>query len=208
MKEKREPDLKRYAPILLKTGILIAILGFIAVAIYSPPPEEKGLKIKKPLEVVRIEEIPPQLKQLAAPPPPPKPRIPVAAETEEEVEQETIEETEFTGYERIPPELEISPQEVPQFVPYDKEPELIYLPTPEYPELARKAQIEGDVVLLLRINEKGNVIGVRVKESVHPLIDEAAIKVAWRAKFKPAMQRDKPVPVMIQIIIRFKLEED
>jgi len=199
-----ERDLKRYAPILLKVGVVIALIGFIVAAIYSPPPKKREIRIKAP-EVVRTEMLPPQLQQLAAPPPPPKPKIPVAAETEEEVEQETIEETEFTGYEKAPPEVTV--EEVPQFVPYDEPPELLYLPEPEYPELARKAQIEGDVKLLLKIDEKGNVIGVRVEKSVHPLLDQAAIKAAWKAKFKPAKQRDKPVPVMISITIQFRLEE-
>ena len=200
-----ERDLKRYAPILLKVGVVVALVGFIIAAIYSPLPKKKEVRIKAP-EVVRTEMLPPQLKQLAAPPPPPKPKIPVAAETEEEVEQETIEETEFTGYEKAPPEVTV--EEVPQFVPYDEEPKLLYLPEPEYPELARKAQIEGDVELLLKIDEKGNVIGVRVAKSVHPLLDQAAIKAAWKARFKPAKQRDKPVAVMVRITVRFRLEED
>jgi len=200
-----ERDLKRYAPILLKVGVVIALVGFIVAAIYSPPPKKKEIRIKAP-EIVRTEMLPPQLQQLATPPPPPKPKIPVAAETEEEVEQETIEETEFTGYEKAPPEVTV--EEVPQFVPYDEEPKLLYLPEPEYPELAKKAQIEGVVELLLKIDEKGNVVGVRVAKSVHPLLDQAAIKAAWKAKFKPAKQRDKPVPVMISIKIQFRLTED
>ena len=200
-----ERDLKRYAPVLLKVGVVIALVGFIVAAIYSPPPKKKEIRIKAP-EIVRTEMLPPQLQQLATPPPPPKPKIPVAAETEEEVEQETIEETEFTGYEKAPPEVTV--EEVPQFVPYDEEPKLLYLPEPEYPELAKKAQIEGVVELLLKIDEKGNVVGVRVAKSVHPLLDQAAIKAAWKAKFKPAKQRDKPVPVMISIKIQFRLTED
>ena len=133
-------------------------------------------------------------------PPPVRPEIPLDEEIEEPEETKA---TGFTEYDKLPPEVPVDT--MPEFIPYDKPPKLIYMPEPTYPEAARTACIEGEVVLLVRIDTTGKVIGVRVMKSLHPLLDREAIKVAWKAKFEPAMQRDKPVPVIINLRVNFKL---
>ena len=75
-----------------------------------------------------------------------------------------------------------------------------------YPELARKAGIEGQVVIAVLIDEFGNIVDTKVVKSLGPSgCDEAAIAAIKAVKWEPAMQRDEPVKVAIRIPIWFKL---
>ena len=75
---------------------------------------------------------------------------------------------------------------------------------PDYPDLARKAQIEGKVVVTVTIGKTGIVEDAVIFKSV-PMLDEAAIAAAMQCKFKPAKQRDKFVKVKMNIPFDFKL---
>jgi protein TonB len=70
--------------------------------------------------------------------------------------------------------------------------------------MARQSETEGVVVLLVGVDEFGNVIEASVAQSV-PGLDQAAIDAVMKWKFKPAKQRDVPVPVRISLPIRFTL---
>jgi protein TonB len=67
---------------------------------------------------------------------------------------------------------------------------------PVYPELAKKAGIEGMVVVKVLVNTKGDVEKAEIFKS-HALLDKAAIDAARQFKFKPGKQRDKYVKVWV-----------
>ncbi len=74
----------------------------------------------------------------------------------------------------------------------------------EYPPLLREAGVGGTVLIHLFINEEGDVENVLVAESSgHAPLDEAALRVGHRFELTPALNRDQPVPVWIQIPITF-----
>ncbi len=79
--------------------------------------------------------------------------------------------------------------------------------TPIYPMEARVREIEGDVVLEVVIDEKGNMVGpIRVKESI-PLLDAAAIAALKQWQFSPARDRDgRPVRVILDVPLHFVLD--
>jgi len=89
---------------------------------------------------------------------------------------------------------------------FDEKPETLYSVKPKYPELARNAGIEGEVRLVIIVNEDGTVGDVEVVKSLGFGCDEAAVAAIKQWKFTPGKQNDKPVPVKISIPIRFKLE--
>ncbi|PYT09492.1 MAG: hypothetical protein DMF49_01990 [Acidobacteria bacterium] len=75
---------------------------------------------------------------------------------------------------------------------------------PEYPEMARKARVEGKVIIEAVIDTDGNVVDVKVLRSI-PLLDKAAIEAVKRWKYRPAMQHGRPVKVYFTVVVEFNL---
>ncbi len=76
---------------------------------------------------------------------------------------------------------------------------------PEYPEIARRARLEGQVILAAVISASGKVVEVTVVRSSNPLFDEAAIEAVEQWEYEPARQRGRPVAVFFTIDVRFSL---
>lgn len=89
---------------------------------------------------------------------------------------------------------------------FDEPPRVVVQVPPEYPEMARKADLEGVVMVLISLDEFGNVEEATVIQGIEGL-NQAAIDAAIKWKFKPAKCRDIPVRVRIVIPVRFKLED-
>jgi len=125
-----------------------------------------------------------------------------------------MEPTDDPGAAETIPSNALDPAAVPTPVPsghssdyfdaYDRPPVVIKQVYPVYPELARQAELEGVVVLKVGIDELGQVREALVLESV-PGLDKAALDAIYQWQFKPAMQRDVPVPVWYTVPIRFRL---
>ena len=87
-------------------------------------------------------------------------------------------------------------------------PTVVDAPAPVYPEAVRNAGIEGSVAVEALLDLDGSVVDARVlKSSGNDMLDAAAIEAALRARFTPAMQRDKPVRVWISQTYHFKLND-
>ncbi|MEA3432032.1 MAG: energy transducer TonB [candidate division WOR-3 bacterium] len=200
---KESVDIKEKGGEYLKIGWVCALAIAIVAVLFIPECAPNPYKPRVEAGVITIE-LPPEMKQLAEPPPPPKPKMPVEAETAEEVEQTTIERTDFTGFEKAPPPPST---ETPDFVPYDTPPEPVYITKPKYPEIGRKAGIEGIVYLKLLLDTTGYVIDVKVVKSLNPAFDESAAKAARTWRFTPAKQRDRPVRVWLGYPVRFTLKD-
>jgi len=93
------------------------------------------------------------------------------------------------------------------FIPHDTPPRVKDLVLPEYPEELRQQSIEGIVVLHLFINEEGYVTNACVAQSLHPLLDEAALEAAKRTTFYPALKDGEPIGFWIVYPVRFQLED-
>ena len=153
-------------------------------------------------------EIPPPPEQIA------RPARPVISATAID-EDVTIAPTTFEAnpIENLPPpagaEVDISEQ--PVLTPYTVAPDLRNRAEVEralkryYPPLLRDAGIGGEVLVWFFIDETGKVRKTLLKEtSGHKALDEAAIKVAEIMEFSPALNRDKKVPVWVQLPISFR----
>jgi protein TonB len=90
------------------------------------------------------------------------------------------------------------------FVPVEQLPELVTIPEPEYPQMAREAQIEGVVKLQVLVGKDGKVKNVKIEQSIQ-MLDDAAKKAAEQAVFRPALWQKKPVAVWVSVPIRFSL---
>jgi periplasmic protein TonB len=91
------------------------------------------------------------------------------------------------------------------FVPVEQQPVLLAKLKIEYPELAKQAGLEGKVIAKVLVDESGNVVKV-VVISGEDIFKEAAIQVLKNAKFKPAIQNNRPVKLWITYPITFRLK--
>ena len=70
-----------------------------------------------------------------------------------------------------------------------------------YTDLAIKAGIQGKVIVLAVIDERGDVISVSIAKSLLPSLDEIALNAVKDTKFIPGRQRGKAVKVQVSIPI-------
>ncbi|MFQ5602682.1 MAG: TonB family protein [bacterium] len=77
----------------------------------------------------------------------------------------------------------------------------------KYPEIARIAGIEGRVIVMVLVSETGEVVKTEIQKSLgHSGCDNAAVNAIKSVKWKPALQKDKPVKVWVAIPVIFKLK--
>jgi protein TonB len=84
-------------------------------------------------------------------------------------------------------------------------PEVIYHPEPEFSEDARKAKLQGVVVLDVQVEANGLARIVRVRQPLGLGLDEKAIEAVQRWRFRPATRNGKAVPASAVIYVNFRL---
>lgn len=77
---------------------------------------------------------------------------------------------------------------------------------PQYTEIARKARIEGIVIIEAIIDARGNVTDVRVLKPLPMGLDQAALDAVKRWKFTPGTLNGQPVPVIFNLTVNFRLQ--
>ncbi|MCX7882257.1 MAG: energy transducer TonB [Brevinematales bacterium] len=137
--------------------------------------------------------------------PRPQPQPPVVAKKEGDItpsEKPVVEETnKIEDTPSLPPSKEFLP-----FYLVDDLPVPLVKISPEYPEEARRLGIEGAVVVKLYINERGEVEDIEIVKSPDKLLSQAALKSLQKARFSPARASGKPVPVILEFTLRFRLQ--
>lgn len=76
---------------------------------------------------------------------------------------------------------------------------------PKYTEEARKAKIEGKVVLELVVTAKGAPEEVRVVKGLGAGLDESAVESVRQWAFQPATRYGKPIRSRMRLEVGFKL---
>ncbi len=77
---------------------------------------------------------------------------------------------------------------------------------PQYTEIARKARIEGVVILQATIDRNGDVTDVKVLKGLGLGLSEAAAAAVRQTKFRPATLNGKPVGVYYNLTVNFQLQ--
>jgi TonB family protein len=78
-------------------------------------------------------------------------------------------------------------------------------PTPEYTEEARRAGVEGTVVLLAVLAADGNVKHVLLLQPLSYGLTEEAIMAARKIKFEPSIKDGRPVSQVVRLEYHFNL---
>jgi len=81
---------------------------------------------------------------------------------------------------------------------------LIKKVTPNYPQLAKQARIQGTVVLQAEISKEGTIQNLQLI-SGHPMLAPAAIEAVKQWRYKPYLLNGEPVAVETQVVVNFSL---
>src|SRR6202163_1784716 len=81
---------------------------------------------------------------------------------------------------------------------------LIKKVTPNYPQLAKQARIQGTVVLQAEISKDGTIQNLQLI-SGHPMLAPAAIEAVRQWRYKPYLLNGEPVAVETQVDVIFSL---
>lgn len=158
-----------------------------------PPPEQK-------------QEIP-KARSKKVPIPDPTPDEPEPIRLEEEIDEQIELPTDdiIFGIPEGPPPSEPSG---PIHVGGDMNPPVkVNSPQPQYTEIARKARIQGVVIVQAIIDKEGNVTSVKLLKGLPMGLDTAALDAIKRWKFKPATLADgRPVAVYYTLTVNFQLQ--
>jgi TonB family protein len=92
-----------------------------------------------------------------------------------------------------------------RFENFDVHPEVIEDAQPEYPESARKAEVEGVAIVTVTVGRFGTVIEACVAESLNPVFDQPALDAANQFRFNPALLDGNPVLATIDIPFKWSL---
>lgn len=216
MRKKREADLRLKYNIHLQVGFIISITLFITIFNIRIPTKAPATIIIEEQEEIFIEEVI-QTKQIETPPPPPRPPVPVEVPNDEIIEDEIIDldtELDLDGPLDLPPPPPPKSEETQDdfFVVVEQMPQLIgglasLQKKVKYPEMARRAAIEGRVTIQFIVNEQGEVENPRVIRGIGGGCDEEALKAVMTARFKPGMQRGRPVRVQYSLPIVFRFAD-
>ena len=217
IKRTSENNLRNYYTILLEVGLILALLIMTLLVRVNFTTEADEEIVMEEQEVVEMEEIV-QTKQQETVPPPPRPPVPVAVPNTEIIENVDINidaEIDFSSQMDMPPpppqeEEEAAEEEDDFFVLVEEMPELIgglqaLQKEVQYPERALRANIEGRVYVQFIVNEKGEVENPRVIRGIGGGCDEEALRVVKMAKFKPGLQRGRPVRVQYNLPVIFMI---
>ena len=98
---------------------------------------------------------------------------------------------------------------IDDFLPVEKEPQVVRSVKPKYPEVARLAGIEGTVWLKILVGKDGKPKKVVVlKEVPKGMFAEAASEAAMHFLFTPAIMNAGPVSCWVAIPFKFSIRGD
>lgn len=214
-RKKPEADLRRSYVVNLEIGIIATLALLIALFRVNFNPEIELNFEEREQDIIDMEDIV-QTEQIETPPPPPRPPSPVEVPNDEIIDDDFFDldtDLDLDGPMDLPP-----PPPPPDD---DDEPEIFMVvednPEPvggvqeiyrnlRYPEIARRAGIEGVVVVQFVVDAQGNVQNPRILRGIGGGCDEAAIEAIKAVQWSPGRQRGRPVAVQFQVPIRFQLQ--
>lgn len=87
-------------------------------------------------------------------------------------------------------------------------PRIVFSALPDYPEMGRRANQEGEVIVKVLVLEDGTVGAAEVmKGPSHQLIEQAAVRAANDCVFEPGVVNCKPVKAFMALPFKFKLKD-
>ncbi len=209
--KKPSSDLRNYYILILQLSLVVVLGIFIGASKIQFISQQSEVDLTQEQEVIEMEEVM-QTKQEEQPPPPPRPQVPVEVPNDEIIEEQDINiDADINIDEPLPESKGSEAEEEDFFVAVEQMPEMkggqewLY-DNINYPDMARKAGIEGRVIVQFVVDEDGKAENINVLRGIGGGCDEAAIAVIKKAEFEPGRQRGNPVSVQMAQTINFQLQ--
>lgn len=204
-------DLKLAYPKVMSRSVGISAVFLLVLAVMFPSFETETSARSRRTEVIIVEPIP-ETRQMRRPVSE-RPAVPIETDDDEVPEDVTIESTEL-DLNHVPVELpppvrrETAPveEEVLEFWRVERKPVLVRSAMPIYPELAKRAGLEGVVFVAFTVGADGSVRQVRAVRGPE-VFRGAAVEAVSQFVFEPAVQNDRAVAVKMSMPIRFLLSD-
>jgi periplasmic protein TonB len=211
VRKNPDVDLRGKYQKVFEVSMIISLCLIIVAFKFFPDVKPPARILKVEQEIVDVEDID-ITKQENRPPPPPRPPIPIEAPGDEALDDVDIASTELQPAEDVAPPPPKEEDEEVYFVAVEDLPEPVggiaaIQSAVVYPEIAKRAGVEGTVYVEAYVNEQGEVTRTVVVKGIGAGCDEAAQAAVAKTKFKPGKQRGKPVKVRMSIPIRFRLNK-
>lgn len=199
---------------VLAVGFMVSVV--LHLVLFLALPQFRAQSLQASGGGITAVELPPEVR---IPPPPERvarPATPTVAEAEVS-EDVTIAPTTFEAnpVEQLPPPPKAGASKAsdrPVFIPHDVAPrlknaaEFRRLLQRFYPSALREAGIGGTVTVWVFVSTSGEVERSVVEQSSgYDALDAAALKVARRMVFEPALNRSEPIAVWAAQRIRFQV---
>lgn len=199
----------------LEISFIIVLLLVIAAFKFAPQNSKPQQFKQISDDVIVIPDVSPT-KQLIQPPPPPRPPLLIETSLDDEIEDIILPPTDI-DFDADPPPLPIPPKppvvedEIVPFEMLESYPEPLggmysIISKIHYTEIAIRAGLEGTVIIEAILSKTGDVIEAHVIKKIGGGLDEIALRAVRNTKFRPGMQRDKPVKVKLSIPVKFRLK--
>lgn len=95
------------------------------------------------------------------------------------------------------------------FIAVEKEPEIDYAALQKsvvYPDMAKRAGIEGTVLVAVLVGKDGRPMQVKIVDGVNKVLDNEAQRAVLAATFTPAIQNKTPIAAWLRIPVVFRLK--
>jgi protein TonB len=224
LKKSRSADIKSTYRVKVQVGLILTLA--LLILAFRWPTGGKQIEVfeMEEQEMIEMEEVV-QTQQIERPPPPPKPPQPIEVPDEQEIEEIDLDLSADLDLDAAP-DLPPPPPPPPSAPAVEEEPEpeifLIVEQQPEmipnmqeglrklqesitYPEIAKRAGVEGRVIVQFVVDEQGNVVDPFVVRGIGAGCDEEAVKAVRKVKFTPGKQRGRPVKVQMTLPVTFRL---
>ncbi|MFA5803604.1 MAG: energy transducer TonB [Melioribacteraceae bacterium] len=105
-----------------------------------------------------------------------------------------------------PSNVKVGDPDINEFILVEKLPEMIESANPQYPEIAKRAGIKGNVFVKVLIDKDGSVKKAVVIKSENEIFNQSSVDAATKSKFTPALNNGQPVAVWLVIPYKFDLD--
>ncbi|TNE73966.1 energy transducer TonB [bacterium] len=196
----------------MQIGLILSLLTMIGIFNIEIKYEPAVIEVDDNPKVITTVDIP-RTEFIKIPPKPVLPVVPVPVSNDAIIDDLIDFNSDDLNIDLKPiaeaPKVEDEPT---PFMPIEHQPEIVggikeLYKHINYPDVARQVGIEGKVILQFKVNTNGKLSDIKVVRGIGGGCDEEAIKAVQKIKFKPGLQRGRPVAVNYTLPITFKLKK-